>query len=131
MAIWSQNQVKQSYNMFINVFENSYSSNTGGFVGVKPFSWSHACTTVDLTTGRVTNVINGILTHDVNITSKDFVDNVPEAFDNNLALGVVQWKSQGSPDVNKQSEASVTNLNIFSDHMSISKIIQIYLSIYI
>ena len=75
--IWSQNQVEQSYNVLINVFEDNYLSNTGGFVGLVPFSWSHACTTVDLAIGRVTNVINGILTYDVNIRSKAFVYNVP------------------------------------------------------
>ena len=123
LMIWSQEPVDQSYNVLIYVFEENYFSNTGGFVRMRPFAWSHACTTVDLVSGQVTNAVNGVLTHELNIRNKDFLDNVPEVFENNLVLGVVQWQSPGSPTVNKQSEASVTNLNIYSDPMSIAQTI--------
>ena len=114
MFVENQEQAAQSYSSAINWYEGAALSNTGQVLGLRPHAWSHACSTLDLENGRVTNVINGILTHNVNITSKDFDDNVPGVFEGNLIIGNFQYKYKGSKNFNGQSEASVTNVQIFS-----------------
>ena len=123
MFVENQEQAAQSYSSAINWYEGAALSNTGQVLGLRPHAWSHACSTLDLENGRVTNVINGILTHNVNITSKDFDDNVPGVFEGNLIIGNFQYKYKGSKNFNGQSEASVTNVQIFSAAMNISQMI--------
>ena len=96
-------------------------------LNLRPHAWSHACTSVDMDTGQVLVVFNGIVTHDKIINSKDFRDNIPLVFAKNLFLGAHQDKFKGSPDIIEQSEASVTNLNIFSVPSNVSEMIQLTL----
>ena len=99
--------------------------NTGAAkVSLRPHAWSHACTSVDLDTGNVIVVVNGILTHDINITTNNFRDNVPIVFEKNLVLGLSHAKYIGTPDEIRQSEVSVTNVNIFSAALSSSEMIR-------
>ena len=100
-------------------------SNTGREVNLKPHAWSHACTTVDVESAHVMVAINGVLTHNTTIPSKDFTDNVPPVFQNSLVLGITQEKYIGTADINLQSEASVTNVNVFSFLMETSKVIEV------
>ena len=96
--------------------ESSYNT---GKVPLRPHAWSHACTSVD-SSGHVLVVINGVLTHDVN-TNLQFPK--PLHFEGNLLLGTA-WYQFGS--LNKfQSEASVTNVNIFSGQLSLTRMEEI------
>ena len=95
--------------------------NTIGNLRLRPHAWSHACTTVDMESGNVIVVINGILTHNATISSKDFTDNVQAVFQNNLLLGMYQRKYTGAANKNTQSEASATNVNVFSFPMNLSQ----------
>ena len=70
-------------------------------------------------------VINGILTHNTTINSKDFTDNVPTVFKRNLVLGISQRKFSGTANANSQSEASVSNVNVFSFPMSMAKMVAV------
>ena len=92
MFIENQDTSKGSYLRYFNYLDGSVFSNTGEKLRLKPHAWSHACTTVDLEFGHVTVAINGILTHNKTIISKDFTDNMQTGFKNNLVLGVAQRK---------------------------------------
>ena len=75
---------------------------------------------MNLISGHVFVVINGILTHDLVISSKGFSSNTQVVFEQNLVLGTVEYEFN---EINLQSEASVTNVNIFSAPMNISQMI--------
>ena len=75
--------------------------------------------------GHVLVVIIGVLTHNTTIISKDFLDNFPIKFKNNLFLGIMQWKYAGAPSLIHQSEASATNINVFSAAMDLAVMVQI------
>ena len=89
--------------------------NSGGEFGnvdklsLRPHAWSHACTSVD--GGKVTVVINGILTHEVVIQMDEFVEKSAVVLQNNLILGVGVTKFSGSTESTYHSEASISNLN--------------------
>ena len=85
---------------------------------LRPHHWSHACTTVDAESGHVIVVINGVVTHNVTITSVNFLKNSTVTFENNLKLGLV-----GLPVGYYQSEASVANVNIHSVALSLPELI--------
>ena len=67
--------------------------------------------------------INGVLTHNRTITSNHFTNNLPTFFSKNLVIGLCQEKYPGTKTFNYQSEASVTNVNVFSVPMEKSKMI--------
>ena len=113
------------YKSVIFYYGGSVFSNTDGQLRLKPHAWSHACTTVDVESGHVMVVINGILTHNMTINSKDFTDNVPTVFKRNLILGISQRKFPGTVNSNYQSEASVSNVNVFSVPLSMSKMLDV------
>ena len=121
LSINNQDTTEEIYKPFFNYFGGNSYPKTGSRLRLRPQAWSHACTTVDVSSGHVTVVINGILTHDTTIDSKDFTDNVPTLFQNNLVLGVRQSQYVGAPNKNLQSEASVTNVNVFSVAMTVSQ----------
>ena len=125
LAIGNQDTKDEIYLTIFMYYGGSVVSNTGGKLRLRPHAWSHACTTVDVESGHVTVVIIGILTHNVTISSKDFTGNVPTVFQNNLVLGVKQYKFSGLPSVNLQSEASATNVNVFSTSMNVSQMVDI------
>ena len=124
LSIDNQDTAEEVYLPVFTYFGGIVMSNTGGKLVLRPHAWSHACTTVDMESGHVTVVINGILTHNMTISSKDFTANVPTVFQNNLVLGVQQFKFQGSPSVLKQSEASVTDVHVFSAPMNLSQMVE-------
>ena len=90
-------------------------------VKLRPHAWSTACTSVDMNTGQVTVVVNGQLAINVDLSAKDFLDNSPIMFQNNLILGAMESKLQGSKAEFVQSEASASNVNIFSAAFEKSK----------
>ena len=90
-------------------------------VKLRPHAWSHACTSVD-TSGHMTAVINGVLTHDVD-TSEQFPKMLPNGFESHLVLGAAMEAYKQV--LTYQSEASVTNVNIFSEQLSIYQMKQI------
>ena len=112
-----------AYLVGFNYFGGIVFGNTGGKVRLRPHAWSHACTTVGVESGHVTVVINGILTINTTISSNDFTGNVPTVFQNTLTLGVGLEKFIGSPSNNFQSEASVTNVNVFSVPMNVLQMV--------
>ena len=121
LSLFNQDTTEEVYRPDFSYFGGSVLSNTGGKLRLRPHAWSHACTTVNEESGHVTVVINGILTHNMTISSKDFTGNVPTVFQKHLVLGIYQYKYSGSPNVNSQSEASVTNVNVFSVPMNVSQ----------
>ena len=123
LTINNQNTAKELYTTVISYFGGSVFPNMGAKLRLRPHAWSHACTTVDVKSGHVVVVINGILTHNTTISSKDFTDNVPLVFQNKLVLGIRQEKFKGAPNSNRQSEASVTNVNVFSVPLNLSHMV--------
>ena len=121
----NQDTTQDTYTVVLYFFGGSAFSNTGEKLRLRPHAWSHACTTVDVQSGHVTVVINGILTCNTTISNKDFTDNTPTIFQNNLILGVYEYKFIGSPSIKEQSEASVTNVNVFSVPMNVSQMVDI------
>ena len=107
----------------LSILANGHVVGSSILLHLKPHAWTHACTTVDLDTGKVIVVVNGVVTHDMNISNNVFRDNVPIVFENNLLLGAYQSKYKGSPDVIGQSEGSATNVNIFSVPSNITELI--------
>ena len=123
VTIINQDTKDSSYTTMLDYFGSTVYSNTGAKLGLRPHSWSHACTTVNVDNGHVLVVINGILTHNITIESKDFTSNVPTVFQNNLILGV--YYNAGTPNMTYQSEASISNVNVFSIPMNTSHMIQV------
>ena len=121
LSILNQDTTKEVYTAIFNYFGGSALSSSVGKLRLRPHAWSHACTTVDVESGHVSVVINGILTINTTINSKDFTGNMPTVFKDNLVLGVLQYIFIGSPNVEVQSEGSVTNINVYSDHMNVSQ----------
>ena len=115
---------KNSEKYDISLFYFGNAKTGAARVSLRPHAWSHACTSVDLDTGNVIVAVNGIVTHDINITSHNFRDNVPIVFERNLVLGLSHAKFSGTPDEIRQSEVSVTNVNIFSAAMASSEMIR-------
>ena len=97
LTINNQDTAKGVYLSSLYYVDGVVLSNTGGKLRLRPHAWSHACTTVDVESGHVIVVINGILTHNATISTKDFTDNVPTVLKNNLVLGVHQSKFPGQP----------------------------------
>ena len=118
LSMDNQDTREEAYKTVFTYFGGSVLSNTGVKLRLRPHGWSHACTNIDGESGQVTVVINGILTHNMTISSKHFTDQVPIIFQNNLVLGIRQSKYLGTANKNTQSEASVTNINVFSTAMN-------------
>ena len=111
---------KNRWSIWLNYFDGSaFSVN----LRLRIHGWSHACTSVDAGSGHVIVVINGIVTHDEQF--KNLRNNETIIFQNNLVLGVWQKKGPTSETTNQQSEASVTNLNIFSPSKSVTKAVEL------
>ena len=125
LSLTSQDASGQAYTPKINYFDGSVLSTESAKLRLRPHAWSNACATVDVESGNVIIIINGVLTHNTTITSQQFKDNVPVVFKNNLILGAWQRKYSGAENVNGQSEASVTNVNVFSYIMNISQMVDV------
>ena len=125
LSIPNQDTTEEVYTPIIFYFGGSVTSNTGGKLRLRPHAWSHACTTVDVESGHVTVAINGIITHNTTISSKDFTGNVSTVFQNNLVLGVRQQNFAGSLSIDRQSETSVTNVDVFRVPMTFSQMVAI------
>ena len=123
VTIDKQDIKDSSYTAMLEYFGATVYSNTGAKLGMRPHSWSHACTTVNVDNGHVLVVINGILTHNITIDSKAFNSNVPTVFQNNLILGV--FYRPGTPNITYQSEASVSSVNVFSVPMNASHMVEV------
>ena len=121
LNIYNQDTTEEVYTSWVKYFNGAVSSNTGGNLRLRPHAWSHSCTTFDVESGYVRVVINGILTHNTTINSEDFTGKRPTVFRNNIVLGTYQTKGPGLPNKNWQSEASVTNVNVFSVAMNLSQ----------
>ena len=124
LRFYHQNLIDQTYSTsmylddkFINL-KTKYDQK----LSLNPFSWSHACTSVDGDLGTVTVVINGMLMKSVNgqtqsnvtFVSKNIIDSVDLVLEHNLILGA--------------SEASVTNVNVHQDLIDLSQMTQISLT---
>ena len=125
LSIYNQDTTEEVYTSGFYYFDNVIYSNTGCKVTLRPHAWSHACTTVDVKSGHVIVVINGILTHNATISSTDFTYRGPTVFKNRLVLGVNQKKFPGQLNENWQSEASATNVNVFSVAMNPSQLVEV------
>ena len=104
---------EQTYRPMFTYNGGSVYPNTGAKLTLKPHSWSHACTVINMNSGLVIIVINGQVLFNVTLKSQQLKD-PPSKLENNLVLGVSQYKSKGAKGLNFQSEASVANINIFS-----------------
>ena len=125
LSINNQDTTDEVYGSVFCYFGGVMLSNTIGKLRLRPHAWSHACTTVDVESGHVIVVINGILTQNATINSTDFTDKGSPVFQNNLVLGVNQNRFPGLPIYNWQSEASATNVNVFSVTMNLSQLVDI------
>ena len=92
LGINNQDTKEEVYSPVLFYFGGDVISNTGNKLRLRPHAWSHACTTLDVESGYVTVVINGILTHNTTISSLGLAGNVPTIFQKNLVLGVLQFK---------------------------------------
>ena len=115
LSLTNSKDLSDGYDAYFNIIGGS--SYNIRKVALRPHGWSHACTSVD-TSGHVLVVINGVLTHDVNTTLQS-PGHIFTKFEDNLVLGV-SW-TQFSRLETYQSEASVTNVNIFSEQLSLAK----------
>ena len=79
---------REVYTTVINYFGGSVYSNTGSKLRLRPHLWSPACTTIHMILCHVKVVINGVLTYNITINSKDSTDNIPTVFANNIVLGI-------------------------------------------
>ena len=120
LSLGEPNIDKHIWTIFLDYFGGTAVS-VGVKVRLRTHAWSHACTAVDAESGHVIVVINGIVTHDQ--TVEGLIYNETIVFTSNLVLGVWQEKMATSPNVNHQSEASVSNVNIFSIFKSISNMV--------
>ena len=125
LSIISQDTYKEVYLPVVFYFGGSIHSNTGETLRLRPHAWSHACSTIDMQSGQVLVVINGVLTHNMTIPENHFTSKVPTVFRNNLVLGVMHWKFYGAPDFIQQSEASVTDVNIYSVPIKVTHMVNI------
>ena len=114
---------EESYTTNFVYFGGSVLPNTGEKFRLQLHSWSHACTAIDMESGHVLVVINGVLTHNTTVISKDFTTNLPADLQDRLILGTAQWKLSSGSDFIRQSEASVTKVNIFSATMDLADMI--------
>ena len=111
------NQYLSGYVVTFNYFGSDVFS--AAKLHLRPHGWSHACTSVD-SSGHVLVVINGVLTHNTTVGNPE---NMKHGFKGNLMLGAAWfYYTKLEP---YQSEASVTNVNIFSDQLSLTKMKQI------
>ena len=101
-----------SYNVFL-AFNGGGEFGNADKLSLRPHAWSHSCTSVD--GGRVTVVINGILTHEVVIQMEEVSEKHAVVLQDNIILGVKETKFSGSNTNTKQSEASISNLNVHSN----------------
>ena len=113
LAIENQDINDEIYQVYFSHLEGGIHSKPTARLPLQPHAWSHACTTVDAESGLVMVVINGILIVNEIIKRKDFIDNIPIVFQNNLIIGA-QMDMFGAVSSFTQSEASVSNVNIFS-----------------
>ena len=111
IGLASQDLDHQTYIPFIEHSGGAISGNNS--IRLTPHAWSHACSTIDQDSGHVTVVINGILTHDATIVDQTFLVGFIKTFRQRLVLGCYQTNTYI-----EQSEASVTNVNIFSIQMT-------------
>ena len=91
-------------------------------VALRFFDWSHACLSLDTKTGRTIVAVNGVITHDS--IFKDLCIKGPVIFHEKLFLGVREMQLGADSVDQAQSEALVTNVNIFADLMENSEMIQ-------
>ena len=113
LMIHSQDLERQSYKSMLSNFDGAVFSTSNAKLALRPHGWSHACTSVDGESGRLTAVINGVVAHDeVFIPNQSYNNRGKLAFQNNLVLGV-----EASNKKYSQSEASVTNVNVYSKSM--------------
>lgn len=92
-------------------------------LGLRSHAWSHACTAVHGATGRVTVVMNSVPTHDFN--HDGFRVDVLPRFEGNVILGASQWQSSLNSSGGQQSEASVSNVNIFSRALAVPEMVNL------
>ena len=124
LYIYKQDLFDQTYKITFAYNGGSVYPNTEAELSLRPHAWSHACTTINRNSGRVTVVINGQLLINVTV-DKHVLENAPSNLQNSLVLGVRQYKTLGTPGKINQSEASVANLNIFSVPKSIAIMIDL------
>ena len=110
VAIESQDIAEGIYQVYFSHLDCGIYNKPGAHLSLRPHAWSHACATIDAESGLVWS---GILTINEIIRRKDFIDNIPIVFKKNLIVGA-QLEMYGRVTMSiTQSEASVTNVNIF------------------
>jgi hypothetical protein len=106
---------------YITVF-SIFGNGLIGRASRRPHAWNQACTAVDLDSGKVLVAINGAIVYEEVITTREFLNNSPIEFQERLVLGASQWQYPGNSMESKQSEASVSGLNIFSSALTGSEV---------
>ena len=91
-------------------------------IALRFFDWSHACMSLDANTGHTVVAVNGVITHDS--IFKDLCTKGPLIFHDRLFLGVREMQLGADSVDQAQSEALVTNVNIFADLMENSEMIK-------
>ena len=86
------------------------------------FDWSHACLSLDADTGHTVVAVNGVITHDS--VFKDLCTKGPLVFRDKLFLGLREMQLGADSVDQAQSEALVTNVNIFADLMENSEMMK-------
>ena len=124
LYINSQDLGSVSYTSIFAYFGNSKLSKSKQ-LKLKPHNWSHACASLDRSSRRVFIVINGVLVHDHIVNVDIFWEHFPPVFEGNLLLGAAQWQYDLTNTETSQSEASVTNLNIFNGALKTSSLIEL------
>ena len=90
LSVYNQDILKELYTVRITHLSGSVYSKTGQELKLRPHEWSHACSTIDVESGHILVVVNGITVFDTILNSNTFTDNLPTVFQNKLILGLSQ-----------------------------------------
>ena len=115
----------ESYLAYFHYHGGGYFPNTNSTLPLRPHSWSHACVAVNAATGQVMVVINGLVTHDIKVESRNFIVNEPFSFEKHILLGAHEYNFSASTSYFSQSEAAVSNVNIFSSSLSTQEMVKL------
>ena len=115
----------ESYKPFFHYPSGGLFSTTNSTLPLRPHAWSHACVAVNADTGQVMVVINGVVTHDVRVESEGFIVSEIFTFEKNIILGLYHYQLSDKTSTVHQSEAAVSNVNIFSSILSAQDMVRL------
>ena len=86
-------------------------------ISLRPWAWSHICMAVDLASGVLEIMMNGVKTTSITIKDKIFRENKPETLHNRMLFGDWTYPSWDIPRENwevVQSESPISNVHVYS-----------------